>query len=223
VWIRDRDWGAVPGLPDVRAKRLDHREACGLDRTPREPPSPRVPAAGTEPGALIAISGRKEATHKVVALSDVLRRTGLGRDDVLQRPDTQHLVSIDSNGKRSEFVSVPVALLDAELESMGDPVEHEHVLVSLGFPDAVVPLSKRECWELYVLLCDDAPFVRHQLNVARHGGRGGVALTTAAERGQVLDRLLSSAAGEVGGGLGMLTAALVEIQEDSDRDEIRRV
>ena len=84
--------------------------------------------------------------------------------------------------------------------------------MKLGTSGALVHLSKAECWELYVSLADDAPFVRHQLTVVRNGGAGGVSLTTPAERRQVLDRLTSRTGGidALDGGLRSLEAALVE-------------
>ena len=164
----------------------------------------------------------EEATHKLVPLEDAVRLTGLCRDDVLQRLDTQHLVSIDSGGKRSEFVLVPIALLGLEPGSGHDLSEQERVVVSVGPGGAVVHLSKQECWELYVLLADDAPFVRHQLSVVRNGGPGRVSLTTPAERQQVLDSLLSSADGVSTGGLAALKAAIAEARGDSEPDEVVR-
>jgi|SRR5581483_8397787 len=78
-------------------------------------------------------------------------------------------------------------------------------------PRLSVELSKQEAWRLYVLLADDAPFVRHALSAVRHNnGRGTVALSTPRERQHVLDALLraSTAGGPLTGGLGALTAAL---------------
>jgi hypothetical protein len=88
--------------------------------------------------------------------------------------------------------------------------EQEQVAVSVGVPGAVVHLSKEECWELYVLLGDDAPFVRNRLSVVRHGGTGGVSLTTPSERREVYDRLASRPGGiaALTGGLRSLQAAL---------------
>ena len=166
--------------------------------------------------------GRAEATHKLVPLQDALRRTGLGRADLLRRPDTQHLVHIGPGGKRDEFIQVPIGLLGLEPEGVCEPSGEEDVVVSLGASGAVVRLSKKECWELYVLLDDDAPFVRHQLSVVRHGGHGGVSLTSGTERRQVLDRLLSSAGGVATGGLAALREALAEARLDDGPDEVVR-
>jgi hypothetical protein len=149
--------------------------------------------------------------------------TGLRRADLLRRPDTQHLVSIDPSGERAEFVQVPIAVLGLEPEAVHELSGKEDVAVSLGAAGAVVHLSKKECWELYVLLDDDAPFVRHQLSVVRHGGHGGVSLTSATERRQVLERLLSSLGGGVAtGGLAALRKAIAEAQADDGSDEVVR-
>jgi hypothetical protein len=165
---------------------------------------------------------RAEATHKLVPLEDALRLTGLGRADLVRRPDTQHLVSIDSAGKRAEFVQVPIALLGLKPEGVHEPSGEEDVVVSLGAAGTAVHLSKKECWELYVLLDDDAPFVRHQLSVVRHGGHGGVSLTSATERRQVLERLLSSAGGVGTAGLAALREAIAEAQAGDGSDEVVR-
>jgi hypothetical protein len=161
-------------------------------------------------------------THTLVPLEDARRLAGLGRDDLLQRPDTQHLVSIDSGGKRSAFAVVPIALLEAGAEGERAVPEQERVVVNVGDGGAFVHLSKRECWQLYVLLADDTPFVRHQLSVVRSGGPGAVSLTTQAERRQVLARLLSSAGGVSTGGLAALKAAIVEAGLDDEPDEVVR-
>ena len=164
----------------------------------------------------------EEGTGRLVLLEDALRLTGLGRQEVLERRDTQLLVSIDSSGNRAEFVQVPLALLGFEAEAGGhDLPGSEDVVVSVGPAGGVVHLSKEECWELYVLLEDDAPFVRNQLRVVRHGGRGGVALTTRAERRQVLDRLVAGADRTSMGGLAALRAAIA--REDEGPDEVVRV
>jgi len=168
------------------------------------------------------VPGRGEGTHKLLPLEDALRLTGLGRAELVRRPDTQHLVSIDPSGERAEFIEVPVALIGLEPEGGREPSEQENVVVSLGTVGAVVQLSKKECWELYVLLDDDAPFVRHQLSVVRHGGHGGVSLTSATERRQVLDRLLSSAGGVATGGLAALREAIAEARADDGPDEVVR-
>jgi hypothetical protein len=204
----------------VWAEGLDRRQTRGVER---EPPSSGAPVAASEAGAaLIEVPGGEEATHKLVPLEDAVRLTGLGRDAVLQRADTQHLVSIDSGGKRSEFVLMPIALLGLEPEGGHDLPEQERVVVSVGPGGAVVHLSKQECWELYVLLADDAPFVRHQLSVVRNGGPGRVSLTTPAERRQVLASLLSGADEASTGGLAALRAAIAEARGDAEPDELVR-
>jgi hypothetical protein len=80
-------------------------------------------------------------------------------------------------------------------------------------PRLSVDLSKKEAWQLYVLLADDAPFVRHALNAVRHNdGIGTVSLSTAQERRHVLEALLrgSTTAG-LTGGLAALASALEPI------------
>jgi len=62
------------------------------------------------------VAWRKEPAHKLVALKDVRRLTGLDPKDVLLRPDTQHLVRIDETGSRDELVRIPVELLSMEPE-----------------------------------------------------------------------------------------------------------
>jgi hypothetical protein len=59
---------------------------------------------------------RKQAAHKLVALEDVRRLTGLDPEKVLLKPDTQHVVCINKGGRRSEFVRIPLQFLLAEAE-----------------------------------------------------------------------------------------------------------
>jgi hypothetical protein len=132
------------------------------------------------------------------------------------------LASIGPGGERAEFVRVPIALLGLEPEGAGELAKEEDVVVSLGAAGAVVHLSKKECWELYVLLEDDAPFVRNQLSVVRHGGHGGVSLTSGTERRQVLGKLRSSADGFATGGLAALKAALADAREGEGPDGVVR-
>ena len=54
---------------------------------------------------------RKEPDHKLIALKDVRRLTGLEPVELLRRPDTQKLARIDRSGTREELVRVPVGLL----------------------------------------------------------------------------------------------------------------
>lgn len=68
-------------------------------------------------------------------------------------------------------------------------------MVDIRIPDLCIDLSPDECWQLYVLLGDRAPFVRHRLKVIRSGGTGTISLSTSEERRQVLDAL---AAGDQG-------------------------
>jgi hypothetical protein len=80
-------------------------------------------------------------------------------------------------------------------------------VVDIRIADLCVDLSPDECWRLYVLLGDGAPFVRNQLSVIRHGGTGAVSLSTREERRQVLDAL---AAGSLGA--GVLSTGLRSLQ-----------
>ena len=80
-------------------------------------------------------------------------------------------------------------------------------MVDIRTPDLCVELSPDECWQLYVLLGEGAPFVRNQLSVIRRGGTGAVSLSTREERRQVLDAL---AAGSLGA--GVLSAGLRSLQ-----------
>jgi hypothetical protein len=80
-------------------------------------------------------------------------------------------------------------------------------VVEIRTPDLCLELSPDECWRLYVLLGEGAPFVRNQLSVIRHGGTGAVSLSTRQERRQVLDAL---AAGSLGA--GVLSAGLRSLQ-----------
>jgi hypothetical protein len=68
-------------------------------------------------------------------------------------------------------------------------------VVASTTPMLRVQLSREESWQLYVLLADDAPFVRHDLRVTHHGGTGAVSLSTPHERRQVLDALDAAASG----------------------------
>jgi len=85
-------------------------------------------------------------------------------------------------------------------------------IVAMAAPSISVELSRQESWRLYVLLADDAPFVRHQLNANRHNGLGTVSLSTVGEREQVLGALLRAATNDdpLTGGLGALKTALSE-------------
>jgi hypothetical protein len=61
--------------------------------------------------------------------------------------------------------------------------------VRFGSNRAEVQLSPEECWQLYVSLGEEAPFVRNQLSVTRNGGSNPIAVTTARERRHILDVL----------------------------------
>jgi hypothetical protein len=81
-------------------------------------------------------------------------------------------------------------------------------VVEVRTPDARVALSVDECWKLYVLLGDRAPFVRNRLSVIRHGGIGDVSLSTREDRAQVLDALDTSGGDPLSQGLRSLRTAL---------------
>jgi hypothetical protein len=119
--VRDRDRGAASRVPDVRPKRLGADDRCrhGLARETSSCPHSVV---ATDAGALIDMAWRKEPAHRLVAVEDVQRLTGLAPREVLLRPDTQHLVRIDGSGKRVEFVRIPIALLTIQPEGMSDLV-----------------------------------------------------------------------------------------------------
>ena len=57
---------------------------------------------------------RREATHRLVAATEVQRLTGFSAKEVLLQRDTQRLVRIDEDGRRHEFVRIPVELLNAD-------------------------------------------------------------------------------------------------------------
>jgi hypothetical protein len=63
-------------------------------------------------------------------------------------------------------------------------------VIRVGREGRQIDLSRADCWDLYVLLGDAAPFVRNQLTVIRNGGDGSVLLATTDERQQVLAALL---------------------------------
>jgi hypothetical protein len=84
------------------------------------------------------------------------------------------------------------------------------LVVEVRTPDLCVALSLDECWRLYVLLGDSAPFVRNRLSVIRHGGSGPVSLSTAEERGEVLHALGGRGKGPLSEGLLSLQTALGE-------------
>ena len=85
-------------------------------------------------------------------------------------------------------------------------------MVDVRASDFLVDLSGEECYRLYVWLGEDAPFVRNQLSVIRHGGGRGVSLSTPEERRQVLDALVTGGrdTDALTGGLHSLRTALVE-------------
>jgi hypothetical protein len=64
-------------------------------------------------------------------------------------------------------------------------------VVDIRALDFRVDLSPEECWRLYVWLEDDAPFVRNQLSVVRHGGGRDVSLSTPEERRQVRNAIVT--------------------------------
>jgi hypothetical protein len=79
-------------------------------------------------------------------------------------------------------------------------------------PGPSIRLSPEECWQLYVLLGADAPFVRHQLIVIRRGRGGAVSLSRPEERRQVLHALATGGrdADALTSGLRSLKTALEE-------------
>jgi hypothetical protein len=54
---------------------------------------------------------RREPSHKLIALDDVERLTGLEPAELLRCPDTQKLARVDERGARVELVRVPIGLL----------------------------------------------------------------------------------------------------------------
>ena len=85
-------------------------------------------------------------------------------------------------------------------------------VVDVRTPDRCVQLSLDECWQLYVLLGERAPFVRNRLSVIRRGGTGAVSLSTSEERREILDALAVGGPGKsvLSSGLRSLQRALGE-------------
>ena len=83
-------------------------------------------------------------------------------------------------------------------------------VVDVCGPDFRLALSRDECWLLYVWLGVEAPFVRNQLSVLRHGGSGAVSISTRDESRQVLAAIAAGSADReaLTGGLRSLRAAL---------------
>lgn len=54
---------------------------------------------------------RKQPRHRLIALIDARRLTGLEAADLLRRTDTQKLIRIDESGRREELLRVPIGLL----------------------------------------------------------------------------------------------------------------
>ena len=86
-------------------------------------------------------------------------------------------------------------------------------VVDVRGPDFRLVLSRDECWLLYVWLGGEAPFVRNQLSVLRHGGSGGVSIATREEGRQVLEAIAAGCADReaLTGGLHSLRTALEEV------------
>ena len=63
---------------------------------------------------------RNGPSHRLVALKDIRRLTGLSPTQVLQERDTQQLVRVGDNGVREEVVRIPLGLLVAEKEGAHD-------------------------------------------------------------------------------------------------------
>lgn len=82
--------------------------------------------------------------------------------------------------------------------------------------DSNIELSRRECWQLYVWLGQDAPFVRSQLSVARNGGTGAVCISSGEEARQVRAAIATGGADPAAltGGLRSLSAALAPSRTD---------
>jgi hypothetical protein len=83
-------------------------------------------------------------------------------------------------------------------------------MVDVRGPDFRLALSRDECWQLYVWLGVEAPFVRNQLSVLRHGGSGVVSIATWEEGRQVLTAITAGSADQeaLTGGLRSLRTAL---------------
>lgn len=90
------------------------------------------------------------------------------------------------------------------------PAQEVTGVVEIRTSDRCVSLSSDECWQLYVMLGDSAPFVRHRLSVLRRGGTGAVSLSTPEEREQVLHVLDTDGNGALSEGLRLLQTALTE-------------
>ena len=67
-------------------------------------------------------------------------------------------------------------------------------MVDVRALDCRLDLSRRECWQLYVWLGEDAPFVRNQLSVARNGGSATVCISSREEARQVLTAIAAGSA-----------------------------
>ena len=94
-------------------------------------------------------------------------------------------------------------------------------MVEIRTPDQCVSLSPDECWRLYVLLVDGAPFVRNRLSVIRQGGTGAVSLSTPEERRQVLQVLAANSRGALSSGLRLLQTVLADKQVLGVGDRVR--
>jgi hypothetical protein len=83
-------------------------------------------------------------------------------------------------------------------------------MVDVRGSDFRLALSRDECWLLYVWLGVEAPFVRNQLKVVRHGGDDVVSISTREEGRQVLAAILAGSAdpGGLTAGLRSLRTAL---------------
>lgn len=90
------------------------------------------------------------------------------------------------------------------------PAQQATGVVEIRTPDHCVGLSTEECWQLYVMLGDSAPFVRHRLSVIRRGGTGAVSLSTPDECREVLQVLATEGNGALSEGLQLLQTVLTE-------------
>jgi hypothetical protein len=66
------------------------------------------------------VTWRREATHRLVAATEVQRLTGFDAKEILLQRDTQRLVRIDEDGRRHEFVRIPVELLNGDATAGDD-------------------------------------------------------------------------------------------------------
>jgi hypothetical protein len=56
-------------------------------------------------------ASHKEPTHRLVAVNDVERLTGLSPNEIVRQRDIQQLVLVDPAGGRRDFFRVPASLV----------------------------------------------------------------------------------------------------------------